>query len=197
MDEIDEVGMDAHDSDVVSTVHLQEVVDDYTADMDGDGVFDGNVGDTADHRYGGSGIDGTSFGPAFGSTDGKRYLTVAYGIYRNDDRVDNDHQVILQYDTSDWAGLERPLEESDPHRSGPDAVDGKYFIFTGNTNYGVQNLDYDEGQQRWFMGVYPGSKEQFPNYKLFAVDAAAQPVKQELHGLDGEEGLQIPLAEDG
>ena len=38
-------------------------------------------GDTPDHRYGCSGIDGVGFGPAFGRADGPRYLTVAYGIY--------------------------------------------------------------------------------------------------------------------
>src|SRR5690625_6408427 len=38
VDEIDEVGMDAQNSPVVSTVYLEEVVEDYTADMDGDGV---------------------------------------------------------------------------------------------------------------------------------------------------------------
>ena len=97
--------MDAQNSHVVSTVHLQEVVDDYAADMDGDGDFDGNIANTPDHRYGSSGIDGTAFGPKFGRADGKQYLTVAYGIYKNVDRVDNDHQVLLQYDTSKWAAL--------------------------------------------------------------------------------------------
>ena len=29
-------------------------------------MFDGNIGDTADHRYGCSGIDGVAFGPRFG-----------------------------------------------------------------------------------------------------------------------------------
>ncbi|WP_197512649.1 hypothetical protein [Tessaracoccus coleopterorum] len=46
VDKITEVGMDAQNSHVVSTVHLQEVVDDYAADMDGDGDFDGNIGNT-------------------------------------------------------------------------------------------------------------------------------------------------------
>ncbi|WP_277050324.1 carbohydrate-binding protein [Ruania albidiflava] len=197
VDEIDEVGMDAQNSPIVSTVYLEEVVEDYTADMDGDGVFDGDTGDTADHRYGSSGIDGVGFGPAFGEVDGPQLLTVAYGIYSNTERTDNDHQVLLQYDISDWTGLERPLAESDPHHSGPDAVDGKYFVFTGNTTYGVQNLEFDPWLDRWFMGVYVGKKDQYPNYELFAVDAESTPSLETLTGLDGEQGLLLPLAEDG
>src|SRR5699024_6170329 len=197
VDEIDKVGMDAQSSPFVSTVYLEEVVEDYTADMAGDGVFDGDTGDTADHRYGSSGIDGVGFGPAFGEVDGPQLLTVAYGIYSNTERTDNDHQVLLQYDISDWTGLERPLAESDPHHSGPDAVDGKYFVFTGNTTYGVQNLEFDPWLDRWFMGVYVGKKDQYPNYELFAVDAESTPSLETLTGLDGEQGLLLPLAEDG
>ncbi|AQP48354.1 hypothetical protein BW730_13425 [Tessaracoccus aquimaris] len=197
VDKIDEIGMDAQNSHVVSTVHLQEVVDDYAADMDGDGDFDGNIANTPDHRYGSSGIDGTAFGPKFGRADGKQYLTVAYGIYKNVDRVDNDHQVLLQYDTSKWAALERPLTEADPHRVGPKKVDGKYFVFTGNTTYGVQNLEYDAYLQRWWMGVYKGTKPQYPNYLMFAVDAKDKPKMQTLTGLGGEKGLLLPLADDG
>lgn len=197
VDEIDEIGMDAQNSPVVSTVYLEEVVEDYTADMDGDGVFDGDTGDTADHRYGCSGIDGVAFGPAFGSTDGDPYLTVAYGIYSNTERDDNDHQVLLQYDTSTWAELEQPLTEDDPHHVGPETVAGKYFVFTGNTTYGVQNLEFDPWLDRWFMGVYVGKKETYPNYRLFAVDAEDAASEQPLEGLDGEEGMLLPLADDG
>ncbi|MEN5072826.1 cellulose-binding domain-containing protein [Isoptericola cucumis] len=203
VDDVDEVGMDAQESDIFSTVYLPEVHDDYAADMDGDGTFDGNVGDTADHRYGSSGIDGVSFGPAFGRTGGEQRLTVAYGIYANTSRTDNDHQVLLQYDVSDWARYERPLTEEDPHRSGPAEVDGKYFVRTGNTTYGVQNLAYDDAQQRWFLGVYRGTKPQFPNYLMFAVDAAARPVEGDLLGVPGpggegtERGLLLALADDG
>lgn len=197
VDEIDEIGMDAQNSAIVSTVYLEEVVEDYTADMDGDGVFDGNVGDTADHRYGCSGIDGVAFGPEFGETDGPQFLSVAYGIYSNTERTDNDHQVLLQYDISDWAELERPLTEADPHHVGPEAVDGKYFVYTGNTTYGVQNLEFDPWLDRWFMGVYVGKKAQFPNYEMFAIDAESQASMTELEGLDGEQGLLLPLAEDG
>ncbi len=197
VDKVVRPGMEAQNSEIFQTVHLDEVVDDYTADMNGDGVFDGNVGNTPDHRYGGSGIDGVSFGPKFGETGGKQYLTVAYGIYSNLDRTDNDHQVLLQYDIADWASYEKPLSETTPHRSGPEAVSGKYFVFTGNTRYGVQNLEYDGFLQRWFMGVYKGSKPAYPNYTLFAVDAATKPVQGELAGTGGEQGRLIALAKDG
>jgi|GEM_PF-109225 len=197
VDKIDRVGIDAQSSPIFATVYLPEVVEDFTADMDGNGVFDGDTANTPDHRYGDSGIDGVAIGPKFGSSDGKDYLTVAYGIYLNTTRTDNDNQVLLQYDISDWAQYEKPLVESAPHRDGPPAFAGKYFVYTGNTDYGVQNLEYDPWLQRWFMGVYAGSKPQFPNYTLFAVDAAAQPQLKTLHGLGGEQGLELPLAGDG
>lgn len=200
---LDRVGVEAANSDIFRTVYLPEVVKDYAADMNGDRVFDGNVANTPDHRYGCSGIDGVSFGPQFGRTDGPHLLTVAYGIYANTSRTDNDHQVLLQYDIADWARYERPLTEEAPHRSGPDAVHGKYFVRTGNTTYGVQNLAYDDVLQRWFLGVYKGTKPTFPNYLLFAVDARTSPRRGDLVGVPGpggkgtEQGLLLALAADG
>ena len=194
---LDRVGLDAQTSTIFKAVHLADVVKDYAADMNGDGRFDGNVADTPDHRYGCSGIDGVSFGPRFGETTGRQYLTVAYGIYANVDRRDNDHQVLLQYDTSTWwDDYAQPLSETAFHRRGPDAADGKYFVYTGNTTYGVQNLEYDAHTQRWLMGVYRGRKPGFPNYTLFAVDASARPERGPLTGT-GEEGLRLPLAVAG
>lgn len=187
--------------EIFRTVYLPEVAADYAADMDGDGKFDGNVADTRDHRYGCSGIDGVGFGPAFGQVDGPRYLTVAYGIYSNAERVDNDHQVLLQYDISGWDKYAKPLTEAAPHHSGPGTPQGKYFVRTGNTTYGVQNLSYDETLQRWFMGVYPGRKTSFPHYSLFAVDARTQPTRSDLVGVPSVEGWEqgrlLALADDG
>ena len=200
---IDRVGLDATQSGVFRTVYLPAVVNDYTADLNGDGVFDGDTAKTLDHRYGCSGIDGVSFGPEFGRTDGPRLLTVAYGIYANLARTDNDHQVLLQYDTTDWQRYERPFVESTPHHSGPAAVHGKYFVRTGNTTFGVQNLAYDEAQQRWFLGVYKGTKPSFPNYLMFAVDARTSPSLGDLVGVPGpggkgtERGRLLALAADG
>ncbi|WP_449467794.1 hypothetical protein [Stenotrophomonas humi] len=207
---IDRVGINANDMDVLRTVYLPEVTADYTADVNGDGSFDGddgryhdNVAASPDHRYGCSGIDGVSFGPQFGSSDGPQLLTVAYGIYGNTARSDNDHQVLLQYDITDWSRLARPLVESAPHHSGPDMAHGKYFVRTGNTSYGVQNLAYDADQQRWFMGVYQGRKTHFPNYLMFAVDAHAAPVRADLVGVHAqgsgrwEQGQLLPLADAG
>ena len=201
--QLDRIGVEASRSEMFRTVYLPEVTRDYAADMDGDGRFDGDRAATPDHRYGASGIDGVAFGPAFGRADGPLRLTVAYGVYGDTARTDNDHQVLLQYDIADWSRYASPLSEAAPHRNGPDAVDGKYFVRTGNTTYGVQNLAYDETLQRWFMGVYKGRKDAFPNYLMFAVEARAQPVMGELIGVPGadgagwERGRLLALADDG
>ncbi|UIJ46976.1 hypothetical protein LZK98_08550 [Sphingomonas cannabina] len=201
---LDRVGIEASGTDIFRTVYLPEVVKDYSADLNGDGRVEGDKATASpDHRYGCSGIDGVAFGPAFGRSDGPRYLTVAYGIYGNTARADNDHQVLLQYDVSDWARYASPLTEAAPHRNGPAAVHGKYFVRTGNTSYGVQNLSYDETLQRWFLGVYQGKKPSFPNYLLFAVEARERPVLSDLVGVPGpggkgwERGLLLDLADDG
>ncbi len=200
---LNSIGVEASKSEIFRTVYLPEVVKDYSADLNGDGKFDGDVAKSLDHRYGCSGIDGVAFGPAFGRTDGPQFLTVAYGIYAHNVRSDNDHQVLLQYDITDWARYARPLTEAAPHHSGPAEVAGKYFVRTGSTTFGVQNLAYDEGLQRWFMGVYKGTKPAFPNYLLFAVDARTKPVLGDLIGVPGpggqgtERGQLLALAADG
>ena len=165
VDKIDRPHMDACADGVMKTVWLKEVVDDFNAAGE----------DGKPHRFACSGIDGTAFGPKFGCADGKNYLTVAYGIYSDLNRTDNDRQVILQYDISGWSALLRPLSQTAFHKSGPARPDGKYFLFTGNTNWGVQNLEYDEYVGDWLFFVYPGKKPQYPNFPLFAVRGADAP----------------------
>ncbi|MFE5855519.1 hypothetical protein ACFQ61_20205 [Streptomyces sp. NPDC056500] len=171
---ITRMNMDAQSTGVVSTVHLKEVTEDYTADLDHNGVFGGDTADTADHRYGCSGIDGIAFGPSMERKDRVK-LTVAYGIYSHTGRTDNDHQVLLQYDVRSWRKYEKPLLESVPHTSGPVAPEGKFFVHTGNTTYGVQNLEYDAHSGNWIMAVYRGKKAAYPNYSLFVIDGSKAP----------------------
>jgi hypothetical protein len=182
VERIDRIGMNAETDGVMTTVHLDEVVEDFTADMDGNGVFDGDTANTPDHRYGSSGIDGVAFGPRFGKTGGRETLKVAYGVYSNVNRSDNDHQVILDYDVRGWRKYERPLSQAAPHRSGPAHYDGKYFLYTGNTRFGVQNLEYDAFTGNWMLAVYKGAKPQFPNYSFFIVDGAAAPERGIIRG---------------
>lgn len=164
-DKIVRSDMDAQTDGVMTTVWLSEVYEDYKAN----GAD--TLGNVRAHRYGCSGIDGLSFGPAFCTSEGEDepLLTVAYGIYGETDRSDNDSQVLLQYDITDWKGFERPLEEGALHTSGPQRCDGKYFVPTGNTTWGVQNLEYDSFSGCWYMAVYKGKKPQNPNYSHFKV----------------------------
>ena len=69
------------------------------------------------------------------------------------------------------------------HTSGPDSPDAEFYAYTGNTNYGVQNLEYDPATHSWMMAVYKGKKASFPNYTFFAADGTARPVKKTLDGV--------------
>ena len=161
--------MDAGEGNVLKTVYLKEVVDDYKAKV--------KVGNRVlQHRFGCSGIDGVTIGPSIGNTnDPKKYLYVAYGIYGDTTRNDNDYQVILKYDIADWNKIGQRLFQENPHHSGPEKPLARYFVKTGNTRYGIQNLAYDNYTGNFFAAVYKGSKSRFPNYSLFVIDGHKKP----------------------
>lgn len=166
---IDRVDMDACADGVMKTVYMSEVVADYTAKVE-------NEGKTVDHRYGCAGIDGVTFGPIPGSDDPTQYIFMSYGLYKDNERTDNDHQVLLCYDVSDWDSYAQPFDQFSMHKSGPGAPLHKYFVLTGNTNWGVQNLEYDAYTHSYIMAVYRGSKPGFPNNPLYMVDASVSAV---------------------
>jgi hypothetical protein len=140
--------MNAEREDVVRAVYIREAVNDYAAK-----VKDGSQERL--HRYACSGIDGVAFAPAIGSSDAaEKFLYVTYGIYGDTARSDNDHQVILKYDVSDWEQYAQKLSQDKLHHSGPKKPLDKYFVKTGNTRYGIQNLAYDSYTGNLFAAVY-------------------------------------------
>lgn len=166
--------MSAEKEDLLRTVYIQEAVKDYEAKV--------KVGNqTKPHRFACSGIDGVAFAPAIGSSNSdKKYLYVAYGVYGDTDRDDNDHQVLLKYDISNWNKYAQRLSQARLHHSGPSKPLDKYFVKTGSTNYGIQNLAYDSSTGNFFAAVYKGAKKQYPNYDLFVIDAHKKPVYGQL-----------------
>ncbi len=192
-DSIDRVGMDAAGDGVMTSVFLRDVLEDYKATVD-------TTAGPAPHRWGCSGIDGTTFAPIPGpdaTPQSKKYLFVAYGIYSDVDRTDNDHQVLLAYDIDGWGAFEQPLRQESMHRSGPAAPDYRFFVRTGNTTYGVQNLEYDAATGHILMAVYPGKKPGFANRAMLAVNGSAAPVEGVLEGVTPPQtGLLLaPLGE--
>ncbi len=187
VEQIDRIGINAQSSDLLSVVPLVDVYEDFTATVGGER-----------YRYGCSGIDGVAFGPSFGDPSSPSKLMVAYGIFKDNGRKDNDYQVILEFDWRKFAAEERPFRIGNrPDTDGPSAAK-RYFIYTGNTNYGVQNLEYDASSGYWFMAVYLGEKPTFPNYYLYAVDGRSAPAKGDLVGQPvPERGLILPLLDMG
>ena len=158
-------GLDMPFEEVVKLHLIEEAGEDYRAKVE----LEGKV---LEHRYGCSGIDGVAIGPAFGSGSRKAdHLYVAYGVYGDTTRVDNDHNVILCYSLKD---MSKPVH--------------KYFVHTGNTRYGVQNMAYDKASRKLYLAVYKGSKSQYPNYDLFAVDIDQQPYSASLKDVPYHDG---------
>ena len=185
-------GMSAEKDGIMTSVFLPTVLADYKASVPT------AKGAKTPHRFGCSGFDGLTFGPEFGKSNGRKMLTIAYGIYRDKDRSDNDYQVLLQYDTRNWSKFEAPLSQENMHRNGPAKPESYYFVFTGNTSYGVQNLEYDAESNLWFMAVYKGKKEQFANFSTFVVDGSKAPRKEWLRGVEYlKKGKVLSLLEKG
>jgi len=191
VDRIDRVDIPAEGSDIMRCAYLKEVVQDYN------GTGKDVSGKTVSHRYGCSGIDGITFGPLPGkSCDEGKYLYVAYGIYSDVTRNDNDHQILVCLDPADIKRWAAPLNQGHMHTQGPASPLHKYFVYTGNTTYGVQNLEYDPHTNAFIMAVYTGKKSEFPNFSLFAVDAFVPAESKPLKGI-GEIGEILTLMSVG
>lgn len=134
-------------------------------------------GQALEHKYGCSGMDGVAIAPSFGTKSKEKYLYVAYGIYGDTTRVDNDYNILLCFKMND---LKNPVH--------------KYFVKTGNTRYGVQNMTYDKASEKLYLAVYKGSKSQYPNYSLFALDINQQPFSAKLDNVPYEENEVEQLA---
>lgn len=190
-DKITRMNMDAYADGIMETVYLPRVVHDYVYEQTCD---DGSV---LKHKYGCAGIDGVTFAPLPGEEKGSRkYLHVAYGIYDDVTRGDNDYQIIQAYDISSWQAYEHLLDEQNLHKLGPEAPEGEYFIYTGNTTYGVQNLEYDVEHGFMFMTVYKGKKPEMPNYFMYVADWTKKPTVQKIAGYEEEKAI-VPLVQQG
>ena len=74
--------------------------------------------------------------------------------------------------------------QENQHSNGPAKPYGKYFIYTGNTTYGVQNLEYDQANKLWLLACYPGKKEHFSNFSTYVIDGSKAPRKEWLQGVE-------------
>ncbi|MBQ7591118.1 MAG: hypothetical protein IJU46_01175 [Clostridia bacterium] len=141
------------------------------------------------HRFGCSGIDGVTFGRIPGAGN-RIYMLVAYGVYGAGDwtsvRFDNDYNIIQAYDPGKLTperlfrftyerGLSAGYEDSELLRA-----DETYYVFTGNTRYGVQNLEYEVDTGNLILCTYGTRKEYFSGASLFVTDGSREPEYREL-----------------
>lgn len=163
--------LDMPEEKVMRRIRVEEACQDYQAKVRVDSV-------ELDHRFACSGIDGMAIAPAAGVGEvSKPVLYVAYGIYGDVNRCDNDYNILLTYSLDD---VRKAASSPDPVLS---KYKNKYFIHTGNTNWGVQNMTYDAATGRLYLAVYKGKKPQWPNHSLFVIDLGRKPLKAALEGV--------------
>lgn len=191
VENLNEMGVDAVKGGLIRTVHLTHVWKDFSAKVK-------NNGKTYSRRYGVSGTDAMCFGPSFDTGKG-HYLTISCGTTPQTERTDNDYQVLVQYDvTGWWDKYGQPLRYDKVHHIGPKDIHGKFFVYTGNTNYGVQTMTYFEELNLWFLNVYTTKKENFPKYNLFIVDGDIKPKEKSLKGQEKKDVQKVlTLYKDG
>lgn len=177
VDALNSIGVNSEGTDLFKVVCIREAGADYNARV----TLDGR---TADHALGCSGIDGVTVAPKMGGRYGSRnYLYVAYGVYGDISREDNNYQVLLRYDFRSLNAHAAPVSFGSFYSGGPARPLDKYFIYTGNTTWGVQNMAYDPATEYLFLSVYRGAKERFPNYDHFIVPMWEKPVRRTLEGV--------------
>ncbi|MBR1926987.1 MAG: hypothetical protein IJ840_04460 [Bacteroidales bacterium] len=167
VDKVTSMDMDSEDNEAFKIVCVREATKDYHSRF-----------------YGCSGIDGVAIAPKIGRKKGKDYLYVAYGIYGDKERTDNDSQVLLRFDLRDLDKYAGTVKFGEFYSEGPSKPLDKYFVYTGNTDWGVQNMAYDRSLGKMFLFAYRGSKDQFANYDAFFFDVSGKPVKRGLTGVE-------------
>lgn len=150
-DKIVHADMDAVQDGIVTAVKLNDVCEDYRHG-----------------RYGCSGIDGITV-CEFPDPS----LFVAYGIYGDTQRQDNDDQVLLRLVLKHLPF--EPLSQDFAKETKGITADDQFFVHTGNTTYGIQNLEYDAHTNCLFAAVYRGKKKQYPNFPMFMIDLSIPP----------------------
>lgn len=180
--EVDKLtALDMPEEGIIRRIRVDEACLDYKAHVQVDGA-------DVEHRYACSGIDGVTIAPAVGHVNSSRnFLYVAYGVYGDVNRQDNDYNVILAYPLQtvrDAARKSEPVLKK---------YTAKYFVHTGNTSWGIQNMAYDPTSQRLFLAVYKGKKPQWPNYSHFAIDMNQKPFKATLDGVSYDKSSHTQL----
>ncbi len=131
-----------------------------------------------DDIFGARGIDGITFGRLPGDKSGKMYLIVACGLGTDEICVRNNYQILMAYDPADFKGASISIY-GNLHKIGP-KISKKFYVYTGYTWYGVQNLEYDADTGDYWICCYPGEKEGFPDYTVFVVNGNVAPKKKKL-----------------
>ncbi|MDY3282329.1 LamG-like jellyroll fold domain-containing protein [Dysosmobacter sp.] len=208
-----ELGMDCKKmSEGVNAILLAEPTYDFRAPMNFDGQDAGTGFATNEanngHLFACSGIDGVTVGTMPGDDSGELYMIVAYGVYGGGkfaDRYDNNYNVLQFYRVSDFwdADKKEPVGTQNIRFTYERGLSTDYdedemlhaadtlYVWTGNTQYGAQNIEYEWDSGDIVLYTY-GNTTGFGK-TMYVIDGSARPELKELqvgqHNTDSDEAI--------
>lgn len=202
---ITKVGMDVKEMESgVNAILLKEPTEDFRDPLNYGGTYATNNQNDG-HRLGCSGIDGITMGCMPGDDSGGVYMILAYGVYRGyENRYDDRYNVLQFYKVSDFwnTTTKQPVGTQNIRFTYERGLSFDYttdevlaaadtlYVWTGNTDWGSQNIEYEWDTGDIVLYTY-GSKESWGLSSTFVVDGSKAPVMRAL-----EVGQSAPDADE-
>ena len=168
---IDRLGIDAETlEDGVDAILLKDHIDDYRSQVSDlftgwKGIGNFTMSDEEGHRFGCGGVDGVTLGTYPGDASGKMYIIAGYSTYAsvNNLRQDNTYIILKFYpldkvwdsETHQPKGeqniryTQSRIESAEYGENEALSAEKTLFIYTGNIDWGVQGLEYEEDTGRY------------------------------------------------
>ena len=203
---IDRIGIDAMElTEGVNAILLKDHIDDYRAQVtdkftNWSGIGHFTMTEEEGHRFGCGGVDAITFGTYPGDESGKMYIIAGYSTFKsvNNLRQDNTYTVLRFY----------PLDEvwdSDSHQPKGEqnirytqdriksaeygenealAAEKTLFLYTGNIDWGSQNLEFEEDSKDIVAYCYGPTDfwvdDSQPPRVMFVIDGSIEPTEKVL-----------------
>ena len=203
---IDRIGIDAMElTEGVNAILLKDHIEDYRAQVtekftNWSGLGHFTMTEEEGHRFGCGGVDAITFGTYPGDESGKMYIIAGYSTFKsvNNPRQDNTYTVLRFYPLDEVWDSDRHqpkgeqnirytqsrIESVEYGENEALAAEKTLFLYTGNIDWGSQNLEFEEDSKDIVAYCYGPTDFWVDNSEpprvMFVIDGSIAPTEKVL-----------------